>query len=234
MHDVYLRNAEAKEPVAGSPRILDAANRRCMWFFIALFFTLYFIKVYVLGFGLAQRIAIRTVSALLHEANNSNGAQVCLLYGSCWPQIPQNWTGMYWYFILRQHTYKLYYFFLLIFFYVTKREHAFRCYSAALKVYEGSGWSLVEGNVNYSLGRLAFYLGDIKASYRFFRSLLASNNQAMIQQTSYLNEFCRIYRVCVLVFSWNFQFALSHLHLGLFVLGFCMSRSLQTKVVDRN
>ncbi|KAI9364018.1 ER-golgi trafficking TRAPP I complex 85 kDa subunit-domain-containing protein [Zopfochytrium polystomum] len=75
-----------------------------------------------------------------------------------------------------------------------QKEHAFRCYRAALKMYEGEEWTLAEDNVIFSLGRLSYHLGDTVESFNYFRRLLRASKQSATQQDSFLREFCHTYK----------------------------------------
>ncbi|KAJ3044711.1 Trafficking protein particle complex 8 [Rhizophlyctis rosea] len=75
-----------------------------------------------------------------------------------------------------------------------QREHAYRCYTSALDVYEGLGWTLVEDHAHYTLGRQSFYLGDMAGTVSFFLKLLRMSRQPVAQQAAYLKEFLYIYK----------------------------------------
>ncbi|RGB32937.1 ER-golgi trafficking TRAPP I complex 85 kDa subunit-domain-containing protein [Rhizophagus diaphanus] len=75
-----------------------------------------------------------------------------------------------------------------------QREHAYRCYLAASKVFENHSWSLVEDHIHFTLGRQSFHLGDLDASLKFFLKLLRASRQPATQQSAYLKEFLFIYK----------------------------------------
>lgn len=78
---------------------------------------------------------------------------------------------------------------------ILQREHAYRCYLAASKVFENHSWSLVEDHIHFTLGRQSFHLGDLDTSLKFFLKLLRASRQPATQQSAYLKEFLFIYKV---------------------------------------
>ncbi|KAJ3123555.1 Trafficking protein particle complex 8, partial [Physocladia obscura] len=79
---------------------------------------------------------------------------------------------------------------------VGEREHALRCYLSAQKVYEASGWALIEDHNNFTTGRLQFHLGDPITSYKTFIKLLEESNlgQSTERQAEHLKEFLHVYK----------------------------------------
>ncbi|KAI9095614.1 ER-golgi trafficking TRAPP I complex 85 kDa subunit-domain-containing protein [Phlyctochytrium arcticum] len=75
-----------------------------------------------------------------------------------------------------------------------QRAHAYRSYVAALDVYEGREWSLVEDHIHFTLGRQCFHLGEFEAAVRFFLRLLRASRQTATQQSAYLREFLYLYK----------------------------------------
>ncbi|CAI2163877.1 1745_t:CDS:10 [Funneliformis geosporum] len=79
-----------------------------------------------------------------------------------------------------------------------QREHAYRCYLAASKVFENHSWSLVEDHIHFSLGRQSFYLGDLDTALKYFLKLLRASRQPAAQQSVYLQHFLMIYKQYIL------------------------------------
>ncbi|RKO84142.1 ER-golgi trafficking TRAPP I complex 85 kDa subunit-domain-containing protein [Blyttiomyces helicus] len=75
-----------------------------------------------------------------------------------------------------------------------QREHAYGAYVAALDVYNGRGWSLIEDHIHFTLGRQSFHLSDMEAAVDFFLKLLRAGRQPASQQSAYLKEFLYIYK----------------------------------------
>ncbi|KAJ3184112.1 Trafficking protein particle complex 8 [Gaertneriomyces sp. JEL0708] len=79
------------------------------------------------------------------------------------------------------------------------RAHAYRCYLAALDVYEDKDWSLVEDHVHFFLGRQCAYLGQFEEAVHFFLRLLRDSRQSASQHNAYLRELVHLYRQYVSV-----------------------------------
>jgi len=74
------------------------------------------------------------------------------------------------------------------------REHAYRCYFTALRVYKDKNWTLIDDHINFTLGRQAFHLADLDAAVDYFLKLLHESKQSANQQNAYMKEFLYIYR----------------------------------------
>ncbi|RUP46788.1 ER-golgi trafficking TRAPP I complex 85 kDa subunit-domain-containing protein [Jimgerdemannia flammicorona] len=75
-----------------------------------------------------------------------------------------------------------------------QREHAYRCYSVASRVFEDHHWSLVEDHIHFALGRQSYHLGELDAAVQYFLKLLRSSRQSAAQQAAYIREFLYIYK----------------------------------------
>jgi len=74
------------------------------------------------------------------------------------------------------------------------REHAYRCYFSALKIYKDKNWTLIDDHINFTLGRQAFHLADLDKAVDYFLKLLHGSKQSANQQSAYMKEFLYIYR----------------------------------------
>lgn len=76
-----------------------------------------------------------------------------------------------------------------------QREHSFRCYVAASKVYDDKSWSVIDSHIKFALGRQCFFLGQYKVAMDHFMGLLRESEQSATLQGLYLREFLYIYQV---------------------------------------
>jgi len=74
------------------------------------------------------------------------------------------------------------------------REHAYRCYFTALKIYKDKNWTLIDDHINFTLGRQAFHLADLDTAVDYFLKLLHGSKQSANQQNAYMREFLYIYK----------------------------------------
>ncbi|ORX86207.1 hypothetical protein BCR32DRAFT_265161 [Anaeromyces robustus] len=74
------------------------------------------------------------------------------------------------------------------------REHAYRCYFTALKIYKDKNWTLIDDHINFMLGRQAFHLADLNTAVEYFLKLLHGSKQSVNQQNAYMKEFLYIYK----------------------------------------
>ncbi|CAN0158456.1 unnamed protein product [Lampetra planeri] len=78
----------------------------------------------------------------------------------------------------------------------SQRKHSLRCYSQALQVYKGKGWSLAEDHINLTIGRQSFTLRQLDNSVSAFRHILINESrQSPIQQAAFLREYLYVYKV---------------------------------------
>ncbi|CAG8595408.1 16304_t:CDS:10, partial [Acaulospora morrowiae] len=75
-----------------------------------------------------------------------------------------------------------------------QRKHAYRCYLAALKVFDNRSWSLVEDHIHFALGRQSFHMGDLSMALKFFVKLLRESRQPSANQSAYMREFLYMYK----------------------------------------
>jgi hypothetical protein len=73
------------------------------------------------------------------------------------------------------------------------REHAYRCYFSALKIYKDKNWTLIDDHINFTLGRQAFHLANLDIAVEYFLKLLHGSKQSANQQNAYMKEFLYIY-----------------------------------------
>ncbi|CAG8551197.1 225_t:CDS:10 [Funneliformis mosseae] len=97
-----------------------------------------------------------------------------------------------------------------------QREHAYRCYLAASKVFENHSWSLAEDHIHFALGRQSFHLGDLDTSLKYFLKLLRASRQSATQQSAYLREFLIIYKQYLLKKDKDSNFELQELPIPTF------------------
>ena len=71
--------------------------------------------------------------------------------------------------------------------------HALRCYRAALAVYEGKGWQLMEDHVNFTMCKHLFHMRHYEDSVTHFLRLVASNAHPASRQSSYVKDFVHVY-----------------------------------------
>nr|XP_032826932.1 trafficking protein particle complex subunit 8 [Petromyzon marinus] len=77
----------------------------------------------------------------------------------------------------------------------SQRKHSLRCYSQALQVYKGKGWSLAEDHINLTIGRQSFTLRQLDNSVSAFRHILINESrQSPIQQAAFLREYLYVYK----------------------------------------
>lgn len=75
------------------------------------------------------------------------------------------------------------------------RRHALHAYSQALQVYEGRGWSLAEGHMQFTIGRQSAQLKQLVRAREAFHRLLAQRSaQSPSQQLLFLREFLLVLR----------------------------------------
>jgi len=74
------------------------------------------------------------------------------------------------------------------------REHAYRCYFTALKIFKDKNWTLIDDHINFTLGRQAFHLADLDTAVEYFLKLLHGSKQSANQQNAYMKEFLYIYK----------------------------------------
>ncbi|KAI9295431.1 hypothetical protein K502DRAFT_329896 [Neoconidiobolus thromboides FSU 785] len=88
-----------------------------------------------------------------------------------------------------------------------QREHAYRCYKIASKIFcnkeeiinndsnnKLKKWNLIEDHINFSLGRQSLHLGELKQAIIYFSSLLMDSNHSNIIQAGYMKELIYIYK----------------------------------------
>ncbi|XP_067834095.1 trafficking protein particle complex subunit 8 isoform X1 [Heptranchias perlo] len=76
-----------------------------------------------------------------------------------------------------------------------QRKHALRCYSQAMQVYKGKGWSLAEDHINFTIGRQSFTLRQLDNAVSAFRHILINDSkQTAAQQESFLREYLYVYK----------------------------------------
>ncbi|XP_077503967.1 trafficking protein particle complex subunit 8 homolog l(3)76BDm isoform X1 [Amblyomma americanum] len=75
------------------------------------------------------------------------------------------------------------------------RRHALHAYSQALQVYQGRGWSLAEGHMQFTIGRQSAQLKQLVRAREAFHRLLAQRSaQSPSQQLLFLREFLLVLR----------------------------------------
>ncbi|XP_043543574.1 trafficking protein particle complex subunit 8 isoform X1 [Chiloscyllium plagiosum] len=76
-----------------------------------------------------------------------------------------------------------------------QRKHALRCYSQAMQVYKGKGWSLAEDHINFTIGRQSFTLRQLDNAVSAFRHILINDSkQTAAQQEAFLREYLYVYK----------------------------------------
>uniref|UniRef100_A0A4W3GDC3 Trafficking protein particle complex subunit 8 n=1 Tax=Callorhinchus milii TaxID=7868 RepID=A0A4W3GDC3_CALMI len=76
-----------------------------------------------------------------------------------------------------------------------QRKHALRCYSQAMQVYKGKGWSLAEDHINFTIGRQSFTLRQLENAVSAFRHILINDSkQTAAQQAAFLREYLYVYK----------------------------------------
>ncbi|XP_072113969.1 trafficking protein particle complex subunit 8 isoform X1 [Mobula birostris] len=76
-----------------------------------------------------------------------------------------------------------------------QRKHALRCYSQAMQVYKGKGWSLAEDHINFTIGRQSFTLKQLDNAVSAFRHILINDSkQTAAQQEAFLREYLYVYK----------------------------------------
>ncbi|XP_032875370.1 trafficking protein particle complex subunit 8 isoform X1 [Amblyraja radiata] len=76
-----------------------------------------------------------------------------------------------------------------------QRKHALRCYSQAMQVYKGKGWSLAEDHINFTIGRQSFTLRQLDNAVAAFRHILIKDSKQMAsQQEAFLREYLYVYK----------------------------------------
>ncbi|XP_069778658.1 trafficking protein particle complex subunit 8 isoform X2 [Narcine bancroftii] len=76
-----------------------------------------------------------------------------------------------------------------------QRKHALRCYSQAMQVYRGKGWSLAEDHINFTIGRQSFTLRQLDNAVSAFRHILINDSkQTASQQEAFLREYLYVYK----------------------------------------
>ncbi|XP_078254155.1 trafficking protein particle complex subunit 8 isoform X2 [Rhinoraja longicauda] len=76
-----------------------------------------------------------------------------------------------------------------------QRKHALRCYSQAMQVYKGKGWSLAEDHINFTIGRQSFTLRQLDNAVAAFRHILINDSkQSAAQQEAFLREYLYVYK----------------------------------------
>ncbi|XP_072425838.1 trafficking protein particle complex subunit 8 isoform X1 [Chiloscyllium punctatum] len=76
-----------------------------------------------------------------------------------------------------------------------QRKHALRCYSQAMQVYKGKGWSLAEDHINFTIGRQSFTLRQLDNAVSAFRHILINDSkQTAAQQEAFLGEYLYVYK----------------------------------------
>ncbi|KAF9934889.1 Trafficking protein particle complex 8 [Linnemannia zychae] len=75
-----------------------------------------------------------------------------------------------------------------------QKEHAYRCYQAALLVYDSKGWALADDHISCSLGRQSYQLGKSEEVLDHYKKLLRESRQSPQQQAVYMKEFLNVYR----------------------------------------
>ncbi|XP_067888728.1 trafficking protein particle complex subunit 8 [Heterodontus francisci] len=76
-----------------------------------------------------------------------------------------------------------------------QRRHALRCYSQAMQVYKGKGWSLAEDHINFIIGRQSFTLRQLNNAVSAFRHILINDSkQTAAQQEAFLREYLYVYK----------------------------------------
>ncbi|KAJ8376842.1 hypothetical protein SKAU_G00074220 [Synaphobranchus kaupii] len=76
-----------------------------------------------------------------------------------------------------------------------QKRHALRCYSQAMQVYKGKGWSLAEDHINFTIGRQSFTLRQPENAVSAFRHILINDSkQAASQQGAFLREYLYVYK----------------------------------------
>uniref|UniRef100_A0A672KWN7 Trafficking protein particle complex subunit 8 n=1 Tax=Sinocyclocheilus grahami TaxID=75366 RepID=A0A672KWN7_SINGR len=75
------------------------------------------------------------------------------------------------------------------------QRHALRCYSQALQVYKGKGWTLAEDHINFTIGRQSFTLRQPENAVAAFRHILINDSkQSAGQQAAFLREYLYVYK----------------------------------------
>uniref|UniRef100_A0A672KZ25 Trafficking protein particle complex subunit 8 n=1 Tax=Sinocyclocheilus grahami TaxID=75366 RepID=A0A672KZ25_SINGR len=76
-----------------------------------------------------------------------------------------------------------------------QKRHALRCYSQALQVYKGKGWTLAEDHINFTIGRQSFTLRQPENAVAAFRHILINDSkQSAGQQAAFLREYLYVYK----------------------------------------
>ncbi|XP_067086412.1 trafficking protein particle complex subunit 8 isoform X2 [Osmerus mordax] len=76
-----------------------------------------------------------------------------------------------------------------------QKRHALRCYSQAMQVYKGKGWSLAEDHINFTIGRQSFTLRQPDNAVVAFRHILTNDSQQSgVQQGAFLREYLYVYK----------------------------------------
>ena len=65
----------------------------------------------------------------------------------------------------------------------------------ALETFSSSEWGPIKDHLQFTLGRQAFHLGNVRESLNYFVKLLSSTKQSVNQQNFYLREFLYVYNV---------------------------------------
>ncbi|XP_030627533.1 trafficking protein particle complex subunit 8 isoform X2 [Chanos chanos] len=76
-----------------------------------------------------------------------------------------------------------------------QKRHALRCYSQAMQVYKGKGWTLAEDHINFTIGRHSFTLRQPDNAVAAFRHILINDSkQTAVQQGAFLREYLYVYK----------------------------------------
>lgn len=77
-----------------------------------------------------------------------------------------------------------------------QRKHSLRCYKQAFQVYSGTGWSLADDHIHYTIGRQAAGLQILEDAIDSFSSLLkGTSKQLPPQQMIFVKEFLGAFQV---------------------------------------
>lgn len=77
----------------------------------------------------------------------------------------------------------------------------YRCLDAALCIYKGHHWSLIEDHLNFNIGQYQAEGNELESALECFASVLHQSQQGAAQQEEYLEGLIDIYKVHYLIIN---------------------------------